>query len=423
MGISGVSLMKVWMCVCIVFLYVFSFYIIRPVTSSMLIAAPFIFLYLISKAYQRWLREELSNPLLTKIFLFQFVLMGLCLVYTNIHLTYDYSYLKMLIGHQLHFVCGIFILIFLKNKWQVTALQIEQYIVYAYLLQSVIQLAGFASPAVASAIAAVNGDAEFQEMTGGVRGLALSSSTGWSVALTYGLVYIIYVKRYLLGKVTAGYVCMGVILLTGTFFAGRTGFVGAGVGALYFLLNPKRQFFSKCIFTIKILSLVFIFCLSFYLIFPGYTELLVEKVFPFAFEPFYKLYYNDQFSTGSTDQLAEMWEVPISLNEILFGTGYFTDPLSDAYYKKVDIGILRNLFYWGIGGYMLVILYQLLVIRYIRGVGTGKSAADMLLYRRMILLFLILMEFKAVAIGVHKMAFSILFMLAYFYSGERRSAR
>ena len=102
-------------------------------------------------------------------------------------------------------------------------------------------------------------------------------------------------------------------------------------------------------FILKILLGVALFFLFLYFLFPSMTEHLVDNVFPFAFEPFYKMYYNDEFSTSSTDRLEEMWQVSTSIEEILYGSGSFIDILTGAYYKHVDIGVLRNLFYWELG--------------------------------------------------------------------------
>ena len=59
---------------------------------------------------------------------------------------------------------------------------------------------------------------------GGGRGLALSSGVGWSLGLAYGLIYIVFVKRYLLSGVNMKSTFIGILLLMGTIFAGRTGF-------------------------------------------------------------------------------------------------------------------------------------------------------------------------------------------------------
>ena len=166
---------------------------------------------------------------------------------------------------------------------------------------------------------------------------------------------------------------------------------------------------------------IILFCFAFYVLFPSITKHLINNVFPFVFEPFYKLYYNGEFSTGSTDRLGEMWATPISWQEILVGTGYFTDPYTGFYYNQTDVGILRNLFYWGFIGYGLMIIYQyvlIMPIRYFQGCSTSKW--DMQAYKLLIMLYFVLLDFKAMTLGFNKMTFSIIFLLSYFYFADCR---
>lgn len=414
----NIRFIEVWFNTLIVFFYIFSFYIVGPLTSSIFIAVPFIVCCLISSIYRNWLFDELKNPFILQILLFQLLLIGLGLWYSTVHLTFDFSYIKTIFGQMIHFICGIFIILYLKNKNRIDSSDIEKYIIYAFLIQSLIQLIAITSPTIAAFILYFNRAEALQAAYGGgVRGLALSSGVGWSLALTYGLVYIIYTKRYLLNRIRIKEILGGIILLSGTFFAGRTGFVGACLGSLFFLLNNQKKILYKFFFVLEIFFSLILFCCLFYLLFPGLTNHLVEKVFPFALEPFYKLYYNDRFSTGSTDVLSEMWQVPVSLSEFLFGTGYFMDPVSGAYYKAVDVGVLRNLFYWGILGYTILVIYQLVMIRPIRYVEkvSTTSHRNMILYKNFIILYLVLLEFKAMTIGFNKMTFSVIFLLSFFY--------
>ena len=405
--------------VTIIFCYIFSFYIIPPITSSILVGFLCILFCIRNKEYTIWLLQICKNNLIGTLFLFQLLLIGINVAYFVLHFTFDMSYLKILIGHIVHFIFGIFILIYLRYKLHITSLQIEKIIVYAYVVQSLIELIGFGNQTFATLIGKFTGDIEFQEKTGGVRGLALSSATGWSLALSYGIVYIVYVKRFLLRSSSLFTLLIGALLFVGTFFAGRTGFVGAGISFLYFMISSERNARFKLSVIIKLIGILVSICLLFYFLLPEFSTLMVEDVFPFAFEPFYKLYYGDEFSTGSTDRLGEMWDTAISLKSILVGDGYFTDPTDGAYYKHLDIGLMRNLFYWGILGYLFLIWYQITIIKYIRNSCLNfKKIGLNTLYQWMLLLFLCVMELKAVSIGINKMTFSILFLLAYFYYND-----
>ena len=393
----------------IIFCYIFSFYIVGPITSSMVVGVFLMCPFFLYKEY-----KKIDAYSLHVLFFLLFIIFT-CLFYSTIHLTFDFSYMKTMFGQLVNIIFGICMAIVLRERYRLNALDIEKYIVWAFLIQSIIQLIASATPSLASVLLYFNRAEELQDMTGR-RGVALSSGTGWSLALAYGLMYIIYVKRYLLDGISTSKIMIGVFLLLGTMFAGRTGFVGAAFAALLFFANSNKGLGYKCSIIINVLLFIGICCILFYILFPSLTTHLIENVFPFAFEPFYRLFYNDEFSTKSTDRLLEMWEVSISPSEVLLGTGYFMDPIREIYYKGVDIGILRNLFYWGIVGYLIMMAYQCYLLNPIKnGFADKKQKWNMQVYYFSMLLYLFLMEFKAMAIGFNKITVSIVFLLGYFY--------
>lgn len=312
--------------------------------------------------------------------------------------------------------------IFEKTK-TVWSIRYRTKIIWAFVFQSIIQLISILIPDFANFISYFSRSNELQEAYGGgVRGLALSSGTGWSLGLAYGLVYIIFAKRYLLHETNVLNIMKGILLLIGTFFAGRTGFIGAALGIIFFFISNQQNFHKKIILIFKTLITICLSCIIFYITFPILSDHLVNNVFPFTFEPFYKLYFNDEFSTDSTNTLLEMWTVSISPKEILLGCGSFTDPTSGLYYKHVDVGILRNLFYWGIIGYSLIIIYQLIQINTIQySKRLDVSHFNMKIYKSLIFIYLSILEFKAMTLGFNKMIFSIIFLIAYFYFQESYS--
>ena len=404
-------------CTLIIFCYIFSFYVIGFITSSIIIAIPCLYVCLRDKLFS-------IDTYTRNIIYFILLIIFTGLLYSIVRTSFDYSYVKVMIAQLIHILVGLFVVTFLRHRYQVTTLDIEKYIVYAYFAQSLIEIIASVTPSLAAALLPFNRAYNFAENEAGRRGLALAAGTGWSLGLSFGLLYIIFVKRYLLESISAGKIFVGVILLAGTMFAGRTGFVGAAFGILLFFLNANKGIAYKIAIVLKILFVIALVCAISYLLFPDLVNHLVENVFPFAFEPFYKLYYNDEFSTGSTDVLQEMWEVVISPTEILIGTGYFTDPLTGSYYMHIDIGILRNLFYWGIVGYVLIIVYQLYILNPIRTTQLNKKERwNIGAYRWCLLCFLFVMEFKAMTIGFNKMALSLAFLLGYFYYYEYKETK
>jgi len=147
---------------------------------------------------------------------------------------------------------------------------------------------------------------------------------------------------------------------------------------------------------------------------------LVNNVLPFALEPFYKLYSKDSFETDSTNRLMEMWSQPVTLKEFLIGSGHYFDPITGSFYKQVDIGLFKNLYYWGIFGYISVILYQLIQLLPIGKIRIKGQIKTNNLYLFCLFFFLLLMDLKSISMGMNKMAFSIILLVAYFYSNDKK---
>lgn len=396
-----------------IFCYIFSFYIIGPFTSAIVVAIPFAYMCMRNR---HWGLDIFCSRMFCMLGLIIFV----GLLYSIIHMTFDYSYVKTMLGQLLHLACGVFVVTIFRERFRISSENIEKYIIIAFFIQSLIEFTASVTPSFATILLPFNRAYDFAVDEAGRRGLALASGTGWSLGLAFGLLYIIYVKRYLLQGINICKIGVGVILLGGTMFAGRTGFVGAAFGMLLFFLNANKGICYKFLVVCRILIAILLVCSLFYFCFPVLTTHLIENVFPFAFEPFYKLFYNDEFSTGSTDKLQEMWKVTISPWEILLGTGNFTEP-SGLYYKHIDIGIMRNLFYWGIVGYCIMIVYQLYFLFPIKSTSVDrKQRWNIAVYRLCLIAYLSLMEFKAMVIGFNKMSMSIVFLLGFFYYYECR---
>lgn len=166
-------------CVATVFCYVFSFYIIGPITSSVIIAVPFLYLYLHDKAY---FHQDVYS-VRTLSFLTFIIFAGLA--YSALHVTFDYSYVKTMFGQMIHLSMGIVIVTELRRRYHITAFDIEKYIVYAFFVQSIIEIVASVTPPLPRlcclSIGLMNckqmkredGDWHWQREPGGVWGLPL----------------------------------------------------------------------------------------------------------------------------------------------------------------------------------------------------------------------------------------------------------
>lgn len=89
----------------------------------------------------------------------------------------------------------------------------------------------------------------------------------------------------------------------------------------------------------------------------------------FAFEGFFSIVESGKWQVGSNDQLKNMFILPDTLKTWLIGDGYFMNPvdvdpfyvgeITGGYYKGVDIGYLRFIYYFGIIGLFVFMMMML----------------------------------------------------------------
>ena len=95
-----------------------------------------------------------------------------------------------------------------------------------------------------------------------------------------------------------------------------------------------------------------------------------EEKLRFAFEGFFSLAEKGKWEVGSNVRLKEMYVIPQNLKTWLIGDGYFSNPndvdpyytgkIIDTFYMGTDIGYLRFIFYFGLGGLfaMYMVIYK-----------------------------------------------------------------
>lgn len=107
----------------------------------------------------------------------------------------------------------------------------------------------------------------------------------------------------------------------------------------------------------------------------------IQHQFRFAFEGFFNWVEKGEWSTSSTTTLSEDFERwPTDMETWVIGDGYFVDPDKPGFYKKIDMGYLRFIYYSGIVGLMLLISFIFSsVVLCIRNIKSYKSLFLLLL--------------------------------------------
>lgn len=151
----------------------------------------------------------------------------------------------------------------------------------------------------------------------------------------------------------------------GCFFA-RTCMIGFVISALLiavclFKSNYRRKAFTIIKQFLTWTSLITISLVSIYISSPKLQE-DYGKIIDFGFEAFINLSENGELSTKSSDGLQEehLKILPDDIKTYLIGDTKWMD--GEQYYKGSDVGYTRLLFFFGIGGIILFLLYQYSVL-------------------------------------------------------------
>lgn len=169
------------------------------------------------------------------------------------------------------------------------------------------------------------------------------------------------------GRIAVYFAAFVFILAVGSMI-GRTTFLGAVFGIIYWAVtsdllhfNPKNhhtilRWLVPALFVIVPLAVIL------------YTESpYLHSKFRFAFENFFNWFETGEFTSGSTERLKSMFVWPDNLKTWLIGDGYFNGPGRDpnflgpvnmtAFYMWTDVGYSRFIFYFGLLGLGLFILF------------------------------------------------------------------
>lgn len=66
--------------------------------------------------------------------------------------------------------------------------------------------------------------------------------------------------------------------------------------------------------------------------------------------PFKNLFTTGSFNNYSVNNLVDNMLFMPDVNTIIFGDGYYTDPLTKSYYMQTDSGLMRQILFWGLMG-------------------------------------------------------------------------
>lgn len=352
----------------VVFLYIFNFTIPIIKNSYVLsILISIIFIIGNRKISTNYITIFYKNKYTLYLFLYLFILILLSifrLIPNSDTLQYSFLLPRLVQLIYIGLLPIPLIYLFIQN------INLEKYlliIINVFLLQSIIQIIAFIFPQVQMLISYFHPEI-FKELLAnyeGIRGLALAGNLFFSLSSIYGLVYIIYI--YYITEYSKSFnfknIVVFMILVIGGLFTGRTSIIGLTLSIFLYLLINKTLFY-KINNSIKILGYSFLILSIAILLLPNsISNIVFNKLLPFAFEFIYSYQNSNKISTSSTNHLISMLSVPLDPIDYIFGRGAYMNS-DGTYYMHTDSGYFRQILFWGIPGLTLTLAYQIHLIFY-----------------------------------------------------------
>lgn len=351
-----------------VFMYLFSFFWVggRGINSTMIVVAYMAIYALIKRDFMSSLLKMLRNRFvwaLTGLYVITNLWVIVCLL---VNKSSDFSFLITFLHVFFQIAAGVLLYKFLE--YRKTKERITDYLMISFTAQTAIQWLACFIPFIREVIYFTK-DAETISKSisyGGVRAVALSGSNFFGLSAAYALVALLFwsEKNTLLQKNRALKLLLYCFMMSGTFFAGRTGFVGVifailFLGIRYFLdrKTGKRLCLSEGekkaakILGIAAAAAVLIGVVLYFTV-ERFRTLII-----FAFQPLFSLFQSGTLMVSSVANLLSMY-IPIPVDALLFGHGKY-----DGYYMGTDVGYLRVVLYMGIIGFILLFCMQWIIIQ------------------------------------------------------------
>ncbi len=358
------------MSVFLTFLYIFNFNIIRDITYTA--SAFFVFFYLCfsvvaSPEYNREISKMIGSKYNRMIVGFLLLLISLSIFIPVVQFSFDFTYTISLVHQLICLEIGIMLIGYLNARGN----NIIEVILNAFGVQSLIQIGCLISPSllkVTDVFRSADTILKREQSYVGFRGLAISGSAFFGLAVAYAIVFIVLAFYWDKWKKQAIYKATYTVLLSvGALSAGRIAVIG-----MFLFIIVRVAYRMK---TNKIDSRKLINAFVLVLLFLGVYKLwLSQYLSTLSSWVRFRNYLTQAFSSdgsssrmnfdirkvSSLNNLFENMYFRLSLSQIIFGDGKYMD--NGLYYMHTDVGYLRNLLFGGIGETALLYIFYIRII-------------------------------------------------------------
>lgn len=373
------------------FLYIFGFSLWHGIflDSTILCGVCLVGYGFINKPYRAVLSSFISGSKLIKnIIKVSLMVIIWALIVLLINNSDDYQFLITFIHMLLVFLIGL--LLFSYLAYSGNAENTVKLILICFFIQSLIQWAAFSIPPIKSIINFTKSEHTIQigQSYSGMRANALAGSDFFGLSSAYAIALLLFVskKNTILYSNRALRLLFFIVLITGTFFAGRTGYIGLIGIALYYIFSflnngysfkvtlTNRKLFAIILVAAIVIALIII---SVYLY---QTNNSFNNLIHYTFQSIFNYSDSNSFSNTSLESLESMY-FAVSFPTLIIGDGRYMEGVH--YYMGTDIGYLRSILFFGIIGFALLLINQIILLRV-------KNGSETILKISILILLLIL---------------------------------
>ncbi|MDA3075954.1 hypothetical protein OFO12_01040 [Campylobacter sp. JMF_04 NA10] len=381
--------------VTVLFCMIFAFRLPVLYNSTVLALLFLIFLFILNiNICIKNFKKVISNTFTVKLLLVIFFVHFVSILPTIIHSQYDFTYFNKFFGLNISLITTILFFVVFYNYFDRENL-IETYIVFIFLMQSIIIMMAYANQNVLNFIQIFQADNAMEqanpEYYEGLRGLSLSTEMFFGLSCGYGLAILLYFKLYIKTKRFSGLLLM--LLSISIFFVGRTVFIGFILALLYMFLCKKKFFMDKQLY--KIIFLTIFFAFATYVFMPE----LWSKIYNASFD------LDADSQTGrSLSVLFSYFDVDLDEKLILFGDGLYTNS-DGSYYMHTDSGYLREIYYGGIFYCFFILSSQIFIFR-------SNNTRDSKVFNLIIIFYMLILEIKGEVFFTNKIILMMILLLS-----------
>ncbi len=386
----------------LMFMYIFSFKIYLFFDSTIFVGIIMGYFYITKAEYRRRILNGIKNKYVININICLILLMVLSGVSLLINGSSDFTYLKTLIHLYLNLFIGYFVFCYYDFKGRKE--DILNHILLAFFIQSCLQWFFFIFPSISKIFNIFRTESMILNNIkySGYRGLALSSTGFFGLSSAYGVISILFFSKHntLYEFGIKKYIFL-LIMYSGTFFAGRTGFIALPFVLVLTIMDIKQnsgKYSNKSLYK----NIMIAFCALVGIFIITYNIPKFKNMYNYAFELVQNVFDGKGFFTTSTDKMFKMYDVDISSKTLIYGDGKYTVSSAGGnhYYQNTDIGYLRKILFFGLPGLLLSIYFEFIIF--------GKNMKINI--NKLVFLLLLIYELKGEVFGISILMNSILLL-------------